>query len=156
MLTWQTASEENNEGFNVEHSLNGRDWETLDFIEGKGSSVEINNYSYIHKSPSAGVNYYRLKQLDIDGNFEYSSIIDVTVNDDDFIAVFPNPATNLLSFNGLDEENPFIEIHNSFGHLVLQQKLTKSELDISALPSGVFVLTIQLGNKKVFKRNVKK
>ncbi len=61
MLNWQTASELNNEDFQVEHCLDSRNWERIDFIPGHGTSVEVQNYSYIHKRPAFGLNYYRLR-----------------------------------------------------------------------------------------------
>jgi len=70
-LLWETQSEINNQGFEIQRSTNNA-WHKIDFINGNGNSTHRNSYSSIDKSPIEGINYYRLKQLDFDGKFEYS------------------------------------------------------------------------------------
>jgi len=77
LLTWQTATEKNNEGFEIEHSIDGRTWDNIGFTYGNGTSNELNSYEFIHELPVSGINYYRLKQIDFDGQFEYSHIVNV-------------------------------------------------------------------------------
>ncbi|MBS4032906.1 MAG: right-handed parallel beta-helix repeat-containing protein [Ignavibacterium sp.] len=81
-LSWSTASETNNVGFEIERSVisNGvrnLTWEEIGFVEGKGTSTEIQNYSFTDQNVVSGTNAYRLKQIDFDGSFTYSNLIEV-------------------------------------------------------------------------------
>jgi len=97
-LNWSTASETNNKGFHVEKSekqeARSEKWTTVGFVEGKGTSIEINNYSFFDKNVNAGKYVYRLKQVDFDGSFSYSKEIEVDVTVPDEFALYqnyPNP-----------------------------------------------------------------
>ena len=68
LITWQTAFETNNSHFNIEWSGDGKEFTEIGKVEGHGTTRDIQNYSFIHKSPVAGNNYYRLTQVDFDGN----------------------------------------------------------------------------------------
>ena len=68
LLTWQTASELNNAGFEVERSADAKQWEVLGFVNGHGTTMEANDYKYLDAQPMRGMNYYRLSQTDFDGN----------------------------------------------------------------------------------------
>src|SRR5690606_15734214 len=73
-VSWQTASEENTGRFEVQHSSNGSSWNTLTEIKAAGNHVGLLTYRFVHTAPSHGINYYRLKTVDLDGTFEYSKI----------------------------------------------------------------------------------
>lgn len=75
ILIWQTAMEINNNLFEIETGTNGIDFNKIYILPGAGNSNELKEYSYLDVSPKVGLNYYRLKQIDYNGNFEYSSII---------------------------------------------------------------------------------
>lgn len=83
-LNWVTATEINNNGFELERSQNGIDFERIAWILGSGNSSFIKEYNFIDFEPYIGINYYRLKQIDYDGKFEYSKIISVRVSNKDF------------------------------------------------------------------------
>lgn len=82
-LCWSTASETNNKGFKIERSEKQESgsgmWEKVGFVEGKGTSIETNNYSFVDKNINAAKYIYRLKQIDFDGSFSYSKEIEVDV-----------------------------------------------------------------------------
>ena len=95
-LEWATAVEINNEGFEIEWATESGGFEMIGFVEGNGDTEEIVEYDYTDYEPVPGINYYRLRQVDFDGKFEYSSIISVQyeVFEKVFeVAVFPNPAS---------------------------------------------------------------
>jgi hypothetical protein len=75
-LNWETASETNNMGFEIERMINGN-WSKIGFVEGNGTTTEFNNYSYSDKPNTSGSVSYRLKQVDYDGSFTYSKVVDV-------------------------------------------------------------------------------
>lgn len=77
ILNWITASELNNRGFEIEQSFDNESFNNIDFVAGSGSTTEQRNYSYAITNASSGLQYYRLKQLDFDGSYEYSPIIEI-------------------------------------------------------------------------------
>lgn len=73
-LTWVTASETNNQGFEVQRAVNGN-WKSLGFVNGKGTTVDVSTYSYIDKNVTSGKTYnYRLKQVDFDGSYTFYNL----------------------------------------------------------------------------------
>ncbi len=102
-LTWQTTSETNNSGFEIQRSKYGEDWQTLAFVEGKGTTNEKQSYEYIDRFPEKGVNYYRLKQLDHDGASSYSDVVAVALESAGLTqAFYPNPAKDFISFPNVE------------------------------------------------------
>ncbi|MBN2682135.1 MAG: T9SS type A sorting domain-containing protein [Bacteroidales bacterium] len=100
-LHWITATEINNDYFNVEKSIDGIDFESFAQVDGAGNSNEEKNYSATDKNPATGISYYRLKQTDYDGSFSYSNI--VAVNNIPFnqeFKLFPNPANEFFIVEG--------------------------------------------------------
>jgi hypothetical protein len=90
-LEWRTASEIDNQGFGVEHSINGTHFANIGWVDGHGNSTEPHEYKFVHDHPALGWNYYRLKQVDYDGKFEYSRLIPVFADDLPGVEIFPNP-----------------------------------------------------------------
>ncbi|MFC2094696.1 T9SS type A sorting domain-containing protein [Bacteroidota bacterium] len=92
-LNWSTATELNNQGFNVERN-SGDGFQKIGFVPGFGTSADIHNYSYVDGSVEEGTYTYRLKQVDYDGTFEYSDAVEVDVTVPDVFALeqnYPNP-----------------------------------------------------------------
>lgn len=154
-LTWQTASEEINAGFEVQRSNNGnpdsyREWETIDFVEGNGTTQEVQNYTYTDEEPFTGINYYRLKQIDYDGQFEYSKIVNINQKSSNTstIQLFPNPVKDEL--NIIDGQGQ-ATIYNMLGQPVKQFTVNNetSSIDVSDLPKGQYILHIQQENGTV-------
>ncbi|MBK7379223.1 MAG: T9SS type A sorting domain-containing protein [Ignavibacteriales bacterium] len=100
-LEWTTATEINNQGFEVQRKTSVGDFAAIGFIEGKGTTTEQQNYSFIDKSLSEGKYSYRLKQIDFDGSFEYSKTIEVEIH---------NPLKFSLSQNYPNPFNPSTKI----------------------------------------------
>lgn len=101
MLTWQTATELNNDYFDIERSEDGKSFYTIGRVDGNGTTNDVQNYSFTDNMPIASIAYYRLKQVDFDGVFEYSKVI---VGYADELAsqmqmsTYPNPAVERVSF----------------------------------------------------------
>jgi hypothetical protein len=97
LLTWSTASEKNNKGFEIERSVDGRSFEAVTFVKGAGNSALVINYNYNDANAFANNNtlYYRLKQVDLNGKLTYSNIVKVSsyMQKSSSIAAFPNPFT---------------------------------------------------------------
>jgi len=151
LLEWQTASEKNNAYFEIERSTDGRSFEKIGEVEGNGTTLEISNYQFIDENPSA-INYYRLRQVDFDGQFEYSSLITIAnkIEHKD-ISIYPNPFYDYLNIEYTSEttENAIISISDITGRIIQKQNITtvkgnnQLSLDLSNLPKGSFLLHIE-------------
>ncbi|MFS8083447.1 MAG: hypothetical protein ACMG51_08350, partial [Ginsengibacter sp.] len=93
LLTWSTATEINNKGFELQKSMDGQTFTDIGFMAGHGNSSQVHNYSYTDEKVLSGSNYYRLKQIDMDGRFTYSSIIKLDYTKFGW-AVLGNPSSN--------------------------------------------------------------
>lgn len=109
LLNWTTASELNNDFFEIQRSANGDDFEAIGRVEGNGTTNEEKSYSFLDRDAKFGINYYRLKQVDFDGAIEFHPIIQVEntfFGREVLVTVYPNPATEdnlnvrITSFDG--------------------------------------------------------
>ncbi len=156
LLEWKTASEENNEGFEIQKSADGRDWEIIGWIEGNGTTSEINVYEYLDRIPLIGENYYRLKQVDYDGQFEFSNIVILKYDAPDVvIEVTPNPSprdVKVTVFNP-GKEKMKITLYDSAGLLIWESgTLTNMETwkkEFSLVQKEMYLVTVQIGKKLI-------
>ncbi len=166
-LDWTTASELNNDYFEVQHSNNGRTFNTLDIINGAGVSSENIRYQFKHLDVQSRLNYYRLKQVDFSGESEYSEIITIENNCRRFsfsdVNIYPNPVQgNIvnLELESINNQVLDITIFNLVGELVKTIPLEIgngkiiNEIDISELKSGVYFFNIS--NRKEQERQTYK
>lgn len=152
LLTWRTASEVNNQGFDIERSSDGRTWQTLAFVSGQGTTLEEQSYTYMDSRPLHGLNYYRLKQMDFDGQFEYSGIRSLMTEDSNAgVQVYPNPlrADGLLNVNlsAEPEDKAIFRIFDLNGKILHQETLS-NQFNQSAygyLPAGVYFIEVTSG-----------
>lgn len=121
-LSWQTAIEINNAYFEVQRSRDGHTFETIGKLTGAGNSEMIQSYEFMDKKPMEN-SYYRLKQVDTDGQFEYSSIEIARINDCQIgtINVYPNPVANHLTVEATmkQADKGQISIYNYAGKEIL-------------------------------------
>jgi hypothetical protein len=153
-LSWVTATELNNQGFDVERSSDQTEWERIGFVEGNGTSTQMNYYSYSDKSLEVGKYYYRLKQLDFDGSFEYSDAIEVEVAVPLEFALqqnYPNPfnPSTKINFSLASDSKVTMKVFNILGQEVVtlvDGNLAAGEHEInfnaSSLNSGVYLYQI--------------
>lgn len=152
-LTWQTATETNNLRFDIERSGNGNDFERIGTIDGAGNSNQIKSYQFIDYQTLEGINYYRLKQVDTDGTFNYSSLRSVRMNNQATIIAFPNPFENQfnLQFDRLIAENLTIEIRDVLGNIVQKNTLIKGNqifpVQTRNLPKGIYFVSFVYENQ---------
>ncbi|HOZ31013.1 MAG TPA: T9SS type A sorting domain-containing protein, partial [Bacteroidales bacterium] len=154
-LTWQTSAEINNDYFTIERSNNGIDFKVVTTIEGAGNSSESHFYSYTDANILSGISYYRLKQTDFDGKFEYSDIVSITSTSEAAIAetsidVYPNPNNGNFSISINSDKITCYSILDSTGRIVSNGTLNSFEnnIDISNMPSGIYFL--MTGNSNDF------
>lgn len=159
-LDWSTASETNNEFFTIEKSIDGIEFKSIGTEDGKGDSDVRNDYQFIDENPQAGVNYYKLKQTDFDGKFEYSNVVSIKFERNNSTYLFPNPAKEKLIIT-TDLGEAQIEIYNINGQLVhLSNQVIEGQLDldISNFQAGIYFLRMKnkIGNILFTDRFVKK
>lgn len=119
--TWITASEKNNSHFIVERSTDAITFEEVGRVEGMGNSTNLKVYEFDDLNSLSGLSYYRLKQVDFDGEFEYSDIRTVEGLNEQEISVYPNPASNWANVSGC-EYCESISIVSSKGQVIDHQE----------------------------------
>jgi hypothetical protein len=152
VLTWQTASEINNNYFDVERNTNGSAFQKIGTIAGAGNSTALLNYTFNDEYPGPGINYYRLKQVDYDGNYTYSGIKAVRFNQSKEIIIYPAPdgRTVFISADG----NYTVKVYNIVGSLLLQEAINHSDktIDLSSLNTGLYFISCGDKTLKIFTR----
>lgn len=158
ILNWSTATELNNQMFEVQRSLEGSDFATIGFVYGKGTTTERQDYIYSDKILADGKYCYRLKQIDYLGHYEYSDIIEIELRAFNSYLLeqnYPNPFNPLTTIGyGIKEKsNVKISVLNSIGEevalLVNEEKESgyhTVEFNASNLPSGVYFYRLQAGS----------
>ena len=153
-LTWITTSEVNNDFFTVEKSYDLKNYETVGSVRGNGNSSITIKYDLIDNNPQGGITYYRLKQTDYDGNFEYFKPVSVFIKSvsDDF-TIHPNPTKGVsaISFSSVYEGNQTVYIFDVTGRKIYEKQFemvkgtNKVSLDTQVLSKGMYF--IRLANR---------
>ena len=154
LLSWTTATELNNSGFDVERN-SGKGFEAVGFVRGLGTTTEFHSYNFTDSYVQTGSYTYRLKQVDLDGTFEYSDEIEVEViAPSEFILEqnYPNPfnPSTQITYRLVQNSNVVLKVYNLLGKevavLVDEQKeagIHKVNFDAASLPSGVYLYKIE-------------
>ncbi len=142
VLSWNTASESNNYGFWVQRSVDLCSWENTGFVLGCGNSNQLQKYTFIDYHPNS-LNYYRLKIVNYNGGFAYSSILCASLKKAIQLLVYPNPAKRYINIKGIDTK----DIKEGFlissgGRLVQLIDCNQSKIDISTLESGHYFILL--------------
>ena len=165
-LTWTTASEVNNDFFEVQRSEDGAEWEIVGTVDGNGTVNEVINYEFTDPRPLFGKSFYRLRQVDFDGQFEFSPVVSI---DNPFggeameVLVFPNPTEagniNLRVLTGNKENKVTVQLIDALGHRFIDENMDpetfNQDLIISpreSLSRGVYFLIVTQNNKAIRQR----
>lgn len=158
MLEWNTSEEIDNKEFIVEKSTDGSEFATIGNVEGAGSSSEDNSYRFMDLDARKGVSYYRLKQVDFDGEYNYSQIVVVNKStDNDFmIASINNPLNSEyvnitvdfikgmeLTYSIKDMKGDVLETNT----MAVVEGLQNVDFDLSSYPNGTYKLTLESGEE---------
>jgi uncharacterized delta-60 repeat protein len=159
LLNWQTANETNNSYFSLERSNNNNDgFKEIARVNSKGNSSQTQQYSYEDLTPLNGNNYYRLKQFDKNGNTTTSKIVLVEFSNNK-IKIFPNPASAILSIEGLKQGTKAnLSIVNSNGVIVAKASTDNYNyvFNIRSLPAGTYFVKIKNEDIEVVKQFIKR
>ncbi len=163
-LDWITASEVNNDFFEIEKSVDGSKFFVIGNVKGAINSTETRAYTFSDTEIKKGMFFYRLKQVDLDKKFTYSYIVSVTIGEVTSTAVsinvFPNPTikTLYISNEGLRESQMLITIYDPTGKVLLEKVRSSSlngdpvALDVVGLKPGQYIVKVAAGNSsKVFR-----
>ena len=176
-LRWETSTEVDNYGFEIQRSANSvqrPEWEIIGFIQGRGNSNSPNEYSFTDSDKLTGTIQYRLKQIDTDGSFEYSEIIEVIVNTADKFELsqnYPNPFYKGTKGSPTTEINYSIpssfagivtlKVYDALGKevAVLTQKNElpgnhKVTFNAAGLPSGIYFFVLNAGNFRLTRKGL--
>ena len=177
-LNWQTATEVNNYGFEVERSqtpqagqtsnVQSETWQKIGFVNGHGNSNSRKNYSFEDKNPQAGKVEYRLKQIDTDGKFEYSAVVEVTVEapaDFSLNQNYPNPfnPSTIINYELPMNSHVTLKVYDVLGKEVAtlvntMQNAGRYTLNFSTsqygMSSGIYFYRLNAGNYSELKKMV--
>ncbi|MCF2489301.1 DUF4347 domain-containing protein [Dyadobacter sp. CY347] len=150
-LAWSTSSEVNSSHFQIQRSAEGKVWEQIGTIATRNGNAEIQRYQFTDPLPLPADNFYRLRMVDADGTFAFSKIEQVRFsNSREQIRSYPNPATDRIFLDVAQAESvQSVEIYSASGVLHYAGGYTCAGLDVSAFPSGIFIIKTTSANQKV-------
>jgi Secretion system C-terminal sorting domain len=152
-LAWQTASEKSNSHFDIERSANGKEWSKIGMVKGSGTTQQRVDYRFSDETPLSNLNYYRLKQVDFDGQFNYSPVVTAVVGKGKLKGIFPNPTADKINLIGNDLTNDdIVTIFDLNGRNVKTQKVNGAQIDVSDLTKGFYILSVSDINGQVSER----
>ncbi len=153
LLSWITGSELNNYGYYIEKSFDQENWFTIGLVEGKGTTTEINYYSFVDKEINSNIQFYRLKQVDYIGSYEYSKIIeintDLLLSSFQFYQNYPNPfnSSTIITYQIPVKSFINISVYDIKGEKIIEllndekeQGLYKIKYENKELPSGIYFI----------------
>jgi hypothetical protein len=163
-LNWETATEVNNYGFTIERRIKNEEWNKIAFVNGSGNSNSWKSYSFVDANPPTGEVQYRLRQIDFDGKFEYSSIASVNIaapSSFKLVQNFPNPfnPATVIKFELPQASHVKLRIFNSLGEEVVSLINEKKEagfysvnFNAKQLPTGVYLYRLETNGYSLTKK----
>jgi surface protein len=143
-LKWQTAEETSNDYFSIERSVDGKDFTLITKVDTKGNN---STYAYLDRNASAGINYYKLSQTDLDGTVKELGVKAVKFDvSDAIVSVYPNPVVNALNVKSSGTEISDITLYNSNGVKLYNAAVGAHEatLDVKNYQKGIYVLKVNI------------
>ncbi|WP_165822235.1 T9SS type A sorting domain-containing protein [Hymenobacter edaphi] len=156
-LNWVTAQEKNNRGFEVQRSQNGRDFQTIGFVNGRGNTTTQSEYNHEDAQPLTGVSYYRLRQLDTDGTPHILPAVSIRNGGKLEVSMYPNPVTDKLNVRVSGASSAAtVQVTDLMGRVVLNGKLgLDGAFDVTRLKAGTYIVTVSSDGEKVSQKIVK-
>jgi hypothetical protein len=146
-LQWKTVTETNNDFFTVEHSTQGTEFTAIFKIPGAGTTTHATQYEKLHTTPASGVNYYRLKQTDVDGTSQILKVVSVTLGLTTGTLVYPNPIDNTwyVKFSGRAGDSRLLEVFDLTGRKLKEYQIQGeqiTELTRQGILNGTYLLKV--------------
>ncbi|MCW3102647.1 MAG: hypothetical protein JWO09_1087 [Bacteroidetes bacterium] len=151
LLSWSTASETNNDYFELERGRDASSFTTIGTIDGHGNSSTVLNYDLTDSHPLPGINYYRLRQVDFNGEYTYSNAIAISTAEEAFVLAYPNPAASQQISVDVSGNISEVSIYNMMGEVVYHSCFVSGRtLSVDVLAKGVYVIkAISSDNKLI-------
>lgn len=162
VLNWETATEKNNSGFTIERKGENDSWRPVGFVSGYGTTTEKQSYSFTDQLVGTGKYSYRLKQMDLDGTFEYSQVVEVLLTPSDFKMYnnYPNPfnPSTIITYDLPTDAFVTLKVYNTTGEQVAElvneyqvsgkyNKSFNTSSISSSLPSGIYFAELRANEK---------
>jgi protein involved in ribonucleotide reduction len=147
-ITWTTSQENNSKEFVVERSSNGVNFTAIGSVAAAGNSNRSLNYSFTDQHPLSGNNFYRLRQVDLDGKAQNSPVVKVVISQGLYVSFGPNPARQFVTINIQNNRGPVaIQLTDLNGRVMQQRSLPATaaqtiQLPVSQLPQGIYLLKV--------------
>jgi hypothetical protein len=156
-VLWEVGTEHNVAGYEIERSKDGSHFEPIGFVAAEGKT----NYSYSDSRPLPGMNLYRIVTIDNDRRLKYSSIVSINGRKDLYLSRFPNPTTRSLMVQHQEVDAPaLLRVISLDGRVVKQVRLAlysvQTNLDVTGLGAGNYILEYSTGQKKISTTFIKK
>ncbi len=155
VLKWETASELNNTGFEIQRSIDGVNWSSIDWMDGHGTTLESQLYQYRDNYPLGKLNYYRLKQIDEDDVFEFSQVISVDLKSEyntDF-SIYPNPTNGQFFLKNIElDKVESITLKNHIGETISEFSTAERQFDLTHLSDGIYFLQLKKNREFITKK----
>jgi hypothetical protein len=163
-LKWATATETDNQGFEVQRSTDGVNFTKIGWVDGNGNSTSTKTYKFDDKDVEADVvYYYRLMQIDFDADFEYSNIASASIKGDnsvDVLGMYPNPTTGRVVIEVVlpNQQDVKVSLTDMLGRTMTNNAVSVSkgysniELDYSGVAAGTYTVSITSGTQVITKK----
>jgi len=154
IVSWKTLSERNCDFYTVERTLDGKNFEFLGNINGKGNSISLKSYFDIDEKPYRGTSYYRLSQVDFNGKRTYYPLKSITFSDEE-ILIYPNPTNNssfTIEYEALTDDVLNVVLYNTLGEMIYKVKMEQKkgnfseQVKTSLLSKGIYY--VELSNNQ--------
>lgn len=164
LVAWSTSEEANSDYFEIQHSIDGKQWNKVGEVKANGESSVIKTYAFEHDSPENGDNFYRLKMVDQDGSFAYSRVRNINFNGGSQLTLHPNPVSDWLTINASDWDTFInLKIINMSGAKMGEfdenqlRDLSGKDINVQDFPSGIYIVSItrkdgSVKAEKIFKK----
>ncbi|SEJ78047.1 Por secretion system C-terminal sorting domain-containing protein [Dyadobacter sp. SG02] len=151
LLTWATSEETNSDRFDIQHSIDGKNWEIVGTLASNGESTVKRTYSFRHDEPVEGANFYRLKMVDHDNTFAYSRIVNLNFGSEVITTLYPNPVSDHMKINTTNwNQVKQVRIYDMLGRTIYDSGNQPTALvSLRNVAAGMYVVEISRLNGKV-------
>jgi len=158
-ISWSTTNEKDNRGFEVQKSIDGLNWQALGFVEAQSGNVSGGRemaYHFADHNPKAGYNYYRLKQVDLDGTYTFTPVRRIYFEGiNAHMTVSPNPVLSGRAKIRIDgDAHPLVSIYNAMGVEVSRTRALNGELNLQNLSSGLYLVKATDGEGNIYRKTI--
>ena len=164
LINWSTASENNNDFFTIERTIDGLEYENIGRVDGAGNSTTLIDYSFTDSDPYVGLSYYRIKQTDFDGKFKYSDIKSVSnfLNNKGLLLV-PNPTDEdvIINFKLKKSGDYQVKIVDYSGSVIFENTIhaekgnVSRKIDLNELKNGLYSIIVTTNDNTFIERFTK-